>query len=71
MEPQWLLNIQNGLCNNCPGAFNKYLEVAYARKEEAKAMGVKFDWAKKKWYIDCYAKNRADVEAKFKRISVI
>jgi hypothetical protein len=71
MEPQYVLNIQNGLCANCPGAFNKYLEVPYARKEEAKAMGAKFDWTKKKWYVDCDAKNRADVEAKFKRISVI
>jgi hypothetical protein len=70
MEPQYVLNIQNGLCANCPGAFNKYLEVPYARKEEAKAMGVKFDWAKKKWYVDCFAKNRADVEAKFKRIYI-
>ena len=33
-------------------------------------MGVKFDWAKKKWYVDCDAKNRADVEAKFKRIYI-
>jgi len=69
MEPQWILNINNNMCVNCAvmNYSNMYLEVPYARKEEAKAMGAKWDFIKKKWFINKNANNLKGVLAKFKQ----
>jgi ribonuclease HI len=42
-----------------------YLDVPYARKDEAKGMGARWDPSKKKWYIEPDAANREAVLAKF------
>jgi ribonuclease HI len=42
-----------------------YLDVPYARKDEAKGMGARWDPSKKKWYIEPDAANRTAVLAKF------
>jgi ribonuclease HI len=42
-----------------------YLDVPYARKDEAKGMGACWDPSKKKWYITPTAANRTAVLAKF------
>lgn len=69
-HPEWLLLCKGGLCIGCD--MDKYLttflDVSYARKEEAKEMGAKWDPIKRKWYIHSYAKNKAIVLAKFKEI---
>ena len=65
MLPLILLQCCNNKCMNCNNII--YLEVPYARKEEAKIMGAKFDWTKKKWCINRFATNLADILAKFKR----
>ena len=69
-HPEWLLLCKGGLCIGCD--IDKYsttfLDVSYARKEEAKAMGAKWNPIQRKWYIHSYAKNKAIVLAKFKEI---
>jgi len=42
-----------------------YLNVAYAEKEEAKALGAKWDPTKKKWYAPEFCKNTDELVAKF------
>jgi hypothetical protein len=69
-HPEWLLLCKGGLCIDCDmdKYFTTFLDVSYARKEEAKAMGAKWDPIKRKWYIHSNAKNKAIVLAKFKEI---
>jgi len=45
-----------------------YLDVPYARKDEAKGLGARWDPSKKKWYIEPDAANREAVLAKFPAI---
>ena len=47
-----------------------YLDVPYARKDEAKGMGARWDPSKKKWYIEPTAANREAVLAKFPAAAV-
>jgi len=64
MIPLNLLQFHNGKCMSCNA--NLYLEVPYARKDEAKAMGAMWEPTKKKWYIGRWAINRQEVLKKFK-----
>ena len=64
MLPLKVLQCHNGKCMSCNS--NLYLEVPYARKDEAKAMGAMWEPMKKKWYIIRWATNRQEVLKKFK-----
>lgn len=68
--PEWLLLCKGGLCIDCDmdKFFTTFLDVPYARKEEAKAMGAKWNPIQRKWYIHTDAKNKAIVLSKFKEI---
>jgi len=69
-HPEWLLLCKGGLCIDCDmdKYFTTFLDVPYARKEEAKAMGAKWNTIQRKWYIHSDAKNKAIVLSKFKEI---
>jgi len=45
-----------------------FVDVPFARKDEAKAMGAKWDSLVKKWYILSNDKNKGDVLSKFKEV---
>ena len=51
--------------NTAPRQKHLYLDVPYARKDEAKGLGARWDPSKKKWYIEPDAANRQAVLAKF------
>jgi hypothetical protein len=56
---------------SCPYAEQKpsniYLDVSFAQKDEAKAMGAMWDHAKKKWYTKPTNPHKSDLVAKFQR----
>lgn len=55
-RPAWLLNVYQQKCYACCIRYYVdeknviYLNVPYKDKDEAKKLGCKFDWDKKKWY---------------------
>ena len=68
-----LANMAIGL-HNCPYNDNKpkinkskkiYLKVSYNQKEDAKKLGAKWDFRKKKWYIFDNNKNKDDIIEKY------
>ena len=46
--------------------FFVYLNVPFAKKEEAKSLGAKWDGERKKWYMEKDSKRLAEALSKFK-----
>ena len=68
--PEWIIHIGNGVCIQCDISrmYITFLDVPYSRKDDAKALGAKWDPVKRKWFIHSDAKNKAIVLSKFKEI---
>jgi hypothetical protein len=75
-HPFYYLETYSGYCGSCNvdrycrKNLNMYIDVPYARKDEVKALGVRWDSVCKKWYIDKDAKNKSIILAKFREIRV-
>ncbi len=70
--PKILLNCRGGWCPSCYGIVSytsTYIDVPFARKEEAKKMGAKWDTDRKKWYIDKDHINHKELLSRFKIMS--
>jgi hypothetical protein len=73
LKPEYIL--KEGMCINCNAEkysiSTKYiilLDVPFARKEEAKSLGAKWDFNRKKWYILNDNTNKDFILTKFKQI---
>jgi len=69
-HPEWYLSMRRGDCPECKigDSIMTYLDVPFARKDEAKMMGAKWDSVVKKWCIFTYAENKTTVLSKFKEV---
>jgi len=68
--PEYFLLSHGGTCVDCDirKTVCILIDVPFARKDEAKAMGAKWDSLVKKWYIFKDAKNKTTVLSKFKEV---
>jgi hypothetical protein len=68
--PEYYLMSHGGTCVHCDvrKTVCTFIDVPFARKDEAKSMGAKWDAVKKKWYILKDAKNKTTVLSKFKEV---
>ena len=66
--PEWIIDTGKVLCIQCDmdRMYIIFLDVPYARKDEVKAYGAKWDPVKRKWFIHSDAKNKTMVLSKFK-----
>ena len=69
--PKFVLTVRNGMCAKC--SVDKYIviyiDVPYARKDEAKSLGAMWSASVKKWYIQKDARNKTLILSKFKEIN--
>lgn len=68
--PEYYLMSHGGTCVDCNirKTVCTLIDVPFARKDEAKAMGARWDGIVKKWYIMKDAKNKTAVLSKFKEV---
>ena len=76
-HPQWVLDCKGGgVCISCDmddyiaNNHLTFIDVSFAKKEEAKSLGARWDPQRKKWFIQKDAKNKAFILTKFKEIPI-